>query len=138
MLFHLGIAQLQLGLFDDALATFESADAYDTPQVSRWTWLLGEDLTLVVLQRYEEALDWLQRSLAVTPGTGRTHMVLAAAYEALGRHEEEQAAIAAGMKLRPGATVDNVNLPPKNESARYLAARARIDKLLIAAGLPAH
>lgn len=136
MLFHLGIAQLQLGLFDDALDTFERADAYDTPPVSRWTWLLGEGFTLVVLQRYEEALDWLQRSLAVTPGTGRTHMVLAAAYEALGRHEEAKAAVAEGMKLRPGATVENVNLPPKNESARYLAARARIDKLLIAAGLP--
>ncbi|MBN8969120.1 MAG: hypothetical protein J0G95_11760 [Rhizobiales bacterium] len=50
------MAQLQLGLFDDALATFKRADAYDTPQVSRWTWLLGEGFTLVILQHYEEAI----------------------------------------------------------------------------------
>lgn len=138
VLFHLGISQLQLGLFDDALTTFRRADTYDTPQVSRWTWLLGEGLTLAVLQRYEEALDVLQRSLDVTPGTGRTHMVLAVAYEALGRHDEAKAAVAAGMKLRPGATVESVALPRKNQSARYLAARERIDALLIAAGLPPH
>lgn len=78
----------------------------------------------------------MQRSLDVTPDTGRTHMVLAIAYEALGRHDEAKTAIAEGMKLRPGATVENVALPPKNQSARYLAARERINALLIAAGLP--
>lgn len=130
------MAQLQLGLFDDALATFKRADAYDTPQVSRWTWLLGEGFTLVILQHYEEAIGWLQRSLAVTPGTGRTHMFLAITYEALGRHDEARAAIMEGMKLRPGATVENVSLPSKNQSARYLPARERFDALLIAAGLP--
>lgn len=136
VLFQLGLSQLQLGRFDDALATFTRADAYNTPQVSRWTWLLGAGLTLVILHRDQEAVGWLQRSLAVTQGTGRTHMMLASAYEALGRHEEAKAAIAQGLQLRPGTTAQNVGLPTKNQSPRYLAESNRVIRLLIAAGLP--
>src|SRR5665213_700229 len=44
-LYHIGLAQLQLGRFEEALATFKQADRFDTPQVSRWTWLLGAGMT---------------------------------------------------------------------------------------------
>src|SRR4051794_37897522 len=40
-LYLIGLGKLHLGRFDDALATFLQADRFDTPQVSRWTWLLG-------------------------------------------------------------------------------------------------
>lgn len=135
-LFQMGLSQLQLGRAEDALVTFQRADTFDTPQVSRWTWLLGAGLTLVHLNRNEEAVPWLQRSLAITPGTGRTHMVLAAAYQALGRHDEAKEAIAKALQLRPGSNVDNIGLPTKNQSARYLGRAAEIRTLLIAAGMP--
>ena len=136
VLFQMGMSQLQLGRFDDALATFQQADRFDTPQVSRWTWLLGAGLTYVIMDRSEDAVPWLQRSLAVTPGTGRTHFVLAAAYERLGRHEEAKAAIEAGMKLRPGSNVGNVSLPMENASPLYLQSAEQVKTLMIAAGLP--
>lgn len=79
-LFHIGITQIQLGRFEDALAAFEQADRYDTPQVSRWTWLLGVGWAYALMGRDEEALPWLQRSIAITPASGRTDMLLAAAY----------------------------------------------------------
>lgn len=136
VLYQIGLSQLQLGRFEDALATFQRADTFDTPQVSRWVWLLGAGVTLVNLNRNEEALPWLERSLAITPGTGRTHVVLAAAYEALGRHEEAKAAIAKTLQLRPGSNIDNVALPSKNQSPRYLRRVAEIQALLRDAGLP--
>ena len=40
-LFHIGLGQIQTGRFEDALATFKQADRFDTPQVSRWTWMIG-------------------------------------------------------------------------------------------------
>ncbi len=40
-LYDMGLDQLQLGRFDDALASFRQADRFDTPEVSRWTWQLG-------------------------------------------------------------------------------------------------
>jgi Flp pilus assembly protein TadD len=136
VLFQIGIAQLQLGRFEEALETFKRADAFDTPQVSRWTWLLGAGVALIMLDRTEEALPWLERSLAITPGTGRTHFMVAVVHQRAGRIAEARAAIAKGLELRPGSTVANVQLPSKNSSPVYLARAGEIGKLLIAAGLP--
>lgn len=135
-LYQTGLSQLQLGRFEDALATFERADMFNTPQISRWTWLLGAGITLVDLERYEAAVPWLERSLAVTAGTGRTHMVLAAAYQALGRFDDAKTAMAKGLELRPGTNASNVALPSKNQSPRYRARSDEILKLMVAAGLP--
>jgi DNA-binding winged helix-turn-helix (wHTH) protein/tetratricopeptide (TPR) repeat protein len=136
--FNMGMSLALLGRFSEALATFEQADRYDTPQVSRWTWLLGAGLVLVLTDRDQEALPWLQRSLAITPGTGRTHLLLAVAYQRLGRYEEAKAAMAECLKLRPGSTAENVGLPVKNASPIWRAAAERATRAEIAAGLPEH
>lgn len=136
VLFHVGMSQMQLGRFDDALASFTLADRYDTPQVSRWTWLLGVGLANLFMDRPEDALPWLERSIAITPGTGRTHFLLATAYQRLGRTADAKAAIAEGMKIRPGTTAENVGLPKKNASEVYLARARDVVTLLQAAGMP--
>ncbi|HVZ51757.1 MAG TPA: winged helix-turn-helix domain-containing protein [Pseudolabrys sp.] len=135
-LYHIGLAQLQLGRFDDALESFEQADRYDTPAVSRWTWLLGAGIACLMLDRPQEAVSWLNRSLAITVGSGRTHMVLAAAYQQIGRTTDAKAAMAKGLALRPGTTVLNVTLPFKNTSPVYRAATDRALRFMVAAGLP--
>jgi DNA-binding winged helix-turn-helix (wHTH) protein/tetratricopeptide (TPR) repeat protein len=136
--FHIGMAQAQLGRFSEALATFEEADRFDTPKVSRWTWPLGAGMVLVLMGRDAEALPWLQRSLAITPGTGRTHLLLAVAYQQLGRYEEAKAAMAECLRLRPGSTVAKVRLPTKNTSPIWREAAERVVPAEIAAGLPEH
>jgi len=136
VLFQVGTSQMQLGGFDDALASYQLADSFDTPEVSRWTWLLGIGYAYVFMDRSEDALPWLERSIAVTPGTGRTHFLLAAAYQRLGRFDEAKAAVAAGMKLRPGTTAENVRLPKKNASPIYLSRASEVVALMVAAGMP--
>lgn len=136
VLFHIGIGQVQLGRFEEALATFKQADRFDTPQVSRWTWLLGAGMTLMLMDRSEEALPWLQKSLAITPGSGRTHMLLSAVYEKLGRPAEAKAEMARGLELRPGSNLSNVALPPRNASPIFIAAAEWIGRAYLAAGLP--
>ena len=135
-LYHMGLAQLPLGRFEDALATFKQADRYDTPEVSRWTWLLGAGVSYLMMGRDEEALPWLQRSIAITPASGRPLVLLAAAYQRLGRTDEANAALAQALKLRPGSTVSNIAIPTRNTSPAYIEARNRIEQALIAAGLP--
>lgn len=137
-LFNLGITEILQGRFEEALATFKRADEYDTPQASRWTWLLGAGLACALMERYADAVPWLERSLAVTPGTGRTHMVLAGAYEALGRHDEAVATMAKGLQMRPGSNAINTPLSAKNASPLYVAAVERVLRLEIAAGMPAN
>lgn len=135
-LYLIGLGQIYLGRFDDALATFKQADRYDTPSASRWTWLLGAGMANVLMGRDEEALPWLQRSIDVTPGTGRSHFLLAAAYQRSGRFEEARAAIAEGLKLRPGTTRLSVWPPMKNASPVCIAAWERVVQAEVDAGLP--
>ncbi|WP_245266302.1 winged helix-turn-helix domain-containing protein [Bradyrhizobium sp. WSM1743] len=135
-LYLIGLGQIYLGRFDDALATFQQADRYDTPPASRWTWLLGAGMTYAMMGRFEEGLPWLQRSIAVTPGTGRSHFLLAAAYQRAGRREEASAAMAEGLRLRPGTTRLNVSPPMKNASPVCIAAWDRVVQAEVDAGLP--
>jgi DNA-binding winged helix-turn-helix (wHTH) protein/Flp pilus assembly protein TadD len=135
-LYLIGLGQIFLGRFDDALATFQQADRYDTPQASRWTWLLGAGWATLLKGQGEEAVPWLQRSIAITAATGRSHMLLAAAYQRAGRFEEARAAIEEGLKLQPGTTRINVAPPRKNASPVYVAAADRVVQSMVDAGLP--
>ena len=135
-LFHIGLGQIQTGRFEDALATFKQADRFDTPQVSRWTWMVGAGWANMMMGRAEDAVPWLQRSIAITAASGRTHMLLAAAYQQLGKTDEARAAMEKGRELRPGSTVLNVPTPRKNSSPIYIEAAERIMQLMAAAGLP--
>lgn len=135
-LYHIGLAQLQLGRFDEALATFKQADRFDTPHVSRWTWRLGTGMTYLLMDRSEDALPWLKSSIAITPATGRSYMLLSAAYQGVGRSDEARSAMEKAMALRPGSNLGNATLPPKNASTAFLAASGRIGRAFVAAGLP--
>ena len=96
-------------------------------------------MAYLVMDDNEDALPWLQRSIAITPATGRSYMLLSAAYQRLGQPEEARAAMEKAMTLRPGSNLGNVALPPKNASATFLAASDRIARAELApAGLPEH
>jgi DNA-binding winged helix-turn-helix (wHTH) protein/Flp pilus assembly protein TadD/TolB-like protein len=137
-LYHIGLAQLQLGRFEDALATFKQADRYNTPQVSRWTWQLGAGWVDMLMGRSQDALPWLQSSIAITPASGRSYMLLAAAYADLGQPDEAKAAMDKALALRPGSNLDNVAIPRKNASPTFLAASDNLLRALVAVGLPEH
>lgn len=135
-LYLIGLGQLHLGRFEDALASFQQAVRFDTPQVSRWTWYLGAGWAHLLMDNAEEAVPWLERSIAITAASGRTHMLLAASLRQLGRIDEAKAAMQAGLNLRPGTTALNVGPPQKNASPIYLQASDRVIRLMVAAGLP--
>ncbi|MBX9649502.1 MAG: winged helix-turn-helix domain-containing protein [Xanthobacteraceae bacterium] len=135
-IYHVGLAQIQTGRFEDALATFQQAERFDTPQVSRWTWLVGAGWANLMMGRAEDAVPYLLKSIAITSASGRTHMLLAAAYQQLGRIDEAKAAMEKGLQLRPGSTYQNVPTPKKNSSPVYIEAAERIMQSMVAAGLP--
>jgi DNA-binding winged helix-turn-helix (wHTH) protein/tetratricopeptide (TPR) repeat protein/TolB-like protein len=135
-LYLVGLGQINLGRFEDALATFQQADRFDTPPVSRWTWLLGAGWADLLMGRGDGAVPWLQRSIAITSASGRSHMLLAAAYVKAGRIDEAKAAMTEGLKLRPGTTALNVAPAMTNASPVFLQASERIIESMVAAGLP--
>ena len=135
-LYQIGLAQLFLGRFEDALATFTEADRFDTPAVSRWTWTLGAGWASLLLGRNDDAVDWVQRSIAITPGSGRSHLALAVAFHRLGRLSDSRAAFAKALELRPGSTAANVMPPSRNVSPAFLEANGLVIQTLIELGLP--
>jgi DNA-binding winged helix-turn-helix (wHTH) protein/tetratricopeptide (TPR) repeat protein len=137
-LYHIGLAQIQLGRFEDALATFKQADRYNTPQVSRWTWQLGAGWVNMLMGRSQDALPWLQSSIAITPASGRSYMLLAAAYAGVGQPDQAKAAMDKALALRPGSNFGNVAPPTKNASTTYLTAADNLLRAFVAAGLPEH
>jgi cytochrome c-type biogenesis protein CcmH/NrfG len=88
------------------------------------------------MDRNEEAVAYLTRSIAITPGSGRTHAVLAGALQRLGRIDEARAAMAKSIELRPGSNAVNHVLPTENASPVFLAAVQRLLRSEIEAGLP--
>lgn len=135
-MYHVGLGQVHLGRFDDALATFQQADRIDTPPVSRWTWLLGAGWANLLLGRPQAALPWLHQSIAITPASGRSHMLLAVAYQQMGRLDEARAAMREGLRLRPGSTALNIAPPYTNASPAYVQASERLVRVMVQAGLP--
>jgi tetratricopeptide (TPR) repeat protein len=137
-LYHIGLAQIQLGRFEDALASFQQADRFNTPEVSRWTWLLGAGWVDVLMERDDDAVPWLQRSIAITPASGRSYMLLAVAYLRLGRLDEAKATMAKGLAMRPGSTAANVRVPtnPGEAGETYRQKTEKILQQMIELGLP--
>jgi Flp pilus assembly protein TadD len=68
--------------------------------------------------------------------SGRSYMLLSAAYHGLGQPAEAKTAMEKALALRPGSTVSNVALPRKNSSPALVAAIERIERTLVAEGLP--
>ncbi|TXI11604.1 MAG: tetratricopeptide repeat protein [Rhizobium sp.] len=135
-LYLIGLSQIYLGRFEDALATFKQADRFDTPRVARWTWGIGAGWTCMLMGRAEDALPWLEQSLEVTPASGRTYLLMAAAYQQLGRTAEAKAAVAKAMEVRPGSTAKNAPPPTSNTSPIFMKASERVMRLIVEAGLP--
>ena len=135
-LYHVGLAQIQTGRFEDALATFQQADRFDTPQVSRWTWMIGAGWANLLMGRDEDAVPWLQKSIAITSASGRTHMLLAAAYQRLGKTDEAKAAMEKGRRIAAGLHRSQRPDAQKNSSPVYIEASERIMRSMAAAGLP--
>ena len=91
----------------------------------------------MVMDRNEEAIPYLTRSIAITPATGRSHAVLAVAYQRVGRTAEAKTALAKTMELRPGSTIANIKLDPRNASPVYNEASQRVEDVLRTLGMPA-
>jgi len=98
--------------------------------------LLGAGWADLLVGRNDDAVPWLQRSIAITSGSGRIYMLLAVAYQRLGRSDEAKQALAKGMELRPGSTAANISLPFRNASPKFLEEGRKIRQILIEIGLP--
>jgi DNA-binding winged helix-turn-helix (wHTH) protein/TolB-like protein/tetratricopeptide (TPR) repeat protein len=133
---EIGINQMILGRFEEALASFERADQLDALHGIRWTWLEGAGLASLLLDRNEAAVSWLTRSLEAAPGTGRSFALLAVADERLGRQGDARTALANFRERQPNATLRSMFPPQRKGNPRYVEAMQNLRPALAAVGLP--
>ncbi len=129
----LGIALAFSGRAEEAPAAFERALRGSPRDPFRWAWFAGRAHAHFSAGRYEEAIEWEQRSIQLRPTWYGAHVLLAAAAAHLGRADEARRAAAALLRLVPRFTIGGAAKNP-------LFARPEDAKVLIAglrkAGLP--
>jgi adenylate cyclase len=108
--FMLGICKLQLGQSGDAIPLFQKVIRDDPRNPDIWPYYdrLGEALLLT--GRYDEAVHWLQRSLAAAPEQSAVirslfHARIASAYALAGHTERGREEVVAANAIWPYLTV---------------------------------
>jgi tetratricopeptide (TPR) repeat protein len=136
---EIGLSELYLGRFQDALDWFERADQIGPRDPSRWNWLGAMGRVQFLLGREEEAIRLLKLTADANPKDIRAYALLAAIYALSGRHEDASAALADCLRLRPDITVDKFfddwSVPLQATSATFQSQHERFRDGLLLAGM---
>jgi TolB-like protein/class 3 adenylate cyclase len=88
------------------------------------------------LGEYEEARNWLRKSVVANPNYAMSHFFLAAALGQLGRVKEAYAETQAGLALHPTLTISRFREGAESDNSVFLKQRHNIYEGLRKAGLP--
>jgi class 3 adenylate cyclase/TolB-like protein/cytochrome c-type biogenesis protein CcmH/NrfG len=137
---EVGLSQLYLGRFEEALIWFEKADQIGPRDPSRWIWLGASGRVQFFRGRDEEAIRMLRLSASANPNDPRAYAFLASIYALSGRKDEASAALAACLSLRPDMTITRLfrdwSVPLQATSPAYQQQHERFRAGLRLAGMP--
>ena len=136
---EVGLNELYLGRFEDALDWFERADQIGPRDPSRWNWLGAMGRAEFFLGHEEAAIRQLKLAAEANPKDIRAYALLAAIYASAGRRDDATAALASCLRLRPDITVDKFfddwSVPVESTSAVYQRQHERFREGLLLAGM---
>ena len=128
-----GVASLHCGNVEDALALFHRANLLSPRDPFAHITLCGMAHGNMVLGKYEEALRWALRAIAVNPNYDATYWMLTAANAHLGRMDNARHYVGQLQRLSPGVTIERIRSgQPAKDPARIGAILEGLDL----AGLP--
>ena len=137
---EVGLSELYLGRFQEALDWFEKADQIGPRDPSRWIWLGGMGRVQFFLGHDEEAIRLLRLSADANPKDVRSYALLAAVYALSGRQDDAAAALASCLRLRPEMTIERFfedwSVPLQATDPVYLRQHERFREGLRLAGMP--
>jgi tetratricopeptide (TPR) repeat protein len=102
---HIGFAKIRLGRPEETEAHIEAALALNPDDRYAYLWHLFAGLAKIYLDKDEEALSRLRRSIEANRNNPLSHFLLAAALAHLGRLSEAQSAVKAGLAINPTFTI---------------------------------
>ena len=132
----MGFAKICLGHAEETEALVNKALRLSPRDIRAFTWMLIAGVAKMYLGADEEAVAWLRRSIETNRNLAQSHFFLAAALANLGRLEEAQAEVQAGLALEPSYTLHRVRVSPFSDNPVYLKQRERLLEGLRKAGVP--
>ena len=84
----------------------------------------------------EEAVAWWRRSLELNRNYAVAHFFLGAALERLGRRDDAQAEVQAGLALDPQFTIRRFRAGAESDNPVFLKQRERLIEAMLKAGIP--
>ena len=137
---EVGLSELYLGRFHEALDWFEKADQIGPRDPSRWIWLGAMGRVQFFLGNDEEAIRLLRLSADANPNDPRAYALLAAINALSGRHDDASWALASCFRLRPEMTIKRLfadwSVPLQATSQTYQRQHERFRDGLRIAGMP--
>ena len=140
---NLATAHATIGIFKVSLGHAEETEVHVlealrlSPRDSVASyWLLFVGISKMLLGRYEEALEWLRRSIESSRNNPTSHFYLAAALTLLGRDGDARSTARDGLALNPRFTIARAEGVLPYQGFAYSAAYLTILEALRKAGLP--
>jgi TolB-like protein/class 3 adenylate cyclase len=132
----IGLGKYLLGLGAETEAHVNEAFRLSPRDTGAFRWMQFVGIAKLQVGADAEAIIWLQRCLEANRNHAVAHFQLAAALALLGRLNEAQVAVNAGLALNPAFTVRRLLNTVSNDDAAYLAGRERICEGMRMAGVP--
>ncbi|HZU51159.1 MAG TPA: adenylate/guanylate cyclase domain-containing protein [Sphingomicrobium sp.] len=136
---EVGLSELYLGHFQQAIEWFEKAEQIGPRDPSRWIWLGAMGRAQFSLDHIEEAIRLLRLSADANRNDFRAPAFLAAIYALSNRADEAALALAEALRVQPGITIkrlfDDWSVPLNATSPVYQQQHERIREGLRMAGM---
>jgi TolB-like protein len=120
---QLGIGKIFVGLSEETEAHFREALRLSPKDVYAYLWLAVVGHSKVHIRRYEEAIEWITKSISAGGTYPLRHFYLAIALANLDRMKEAHAEVQVGLSIDPNFTISRFRAGANSDHPTYLAQR---------------
>jgi TolB-like protein/class 3 adenylate cyclase len=134
----IGFGKIFIGRAEETEAHICEAMRLSPRDTWAYVWMARAGLAKLHLGSWEQAIAWCRRSIEANRTDPQACLLLAAALAELGRLDEAQAAVKAGLALNSSISVSRVRAAwtPRSDHPTYLVHTKRVLEGLRKAGLP--
>ena len=132
----IGLAKITLGRAEETEAHVAEAFRISPSDGAAFLWTHIEGLAKLYLGKDEEAVELFRRSVDASRNYPLNHFYNAAALAHLGRQDEAEAEVKAGLAMASGFTLTRFRGGAESDNAVYLAQRERVTEGMRKAGVP--
>jgi TolB-like protein/Tfp pilus assembly protein PilF len=133
---QIGVACLVNGRPEETESHIREAIKASPRDTSMYVWIGFIAAAKLYSGADEEAVAWLHRTLEFNRNYGIAHFHLAAALALLGRGDDAQAEVRAGLALEPQFTIRRFRAGAQSDNPTYVKQRERIIQAMQKAGIP--